>query len=129
MPLIELGEFKSHSGIRLPWKINCDALTDEDIGALAKIISDKVEFNDVYGIPKGGIRLEQALKPYAKNDPVYPMLIVDDVLTTGRSMEDALLNHGHGRDHTVGVVIFARGECPRWVTPIFTERWPFKIRE
>lgn len=128
MPLIELGEFESHSGIRLPWKINCDALGEGDIQAIAKIIADKIEFRDVYGIPRGGIRLEQALKPYARTDLKYPMLIVDDVLTTGKSMEEALERVANSK-HTIGVVIFARGECPRWVVPIFVaDPWTRSIR-
>ena len=44
------------------------------------------------------------------------MLIVDDVLTTGASME-----HERARcsGRTIGVVLFARGPCPEWIHPVF----------
>ena len=41
------------------------------------------------------------------------MLIVDDVFTTGASME-ALHTPGD-----IGAVVFARGLCPSWITPLF----------
>lgn len=44
-------------------------------------------------------------------------VIVDDVLTTGESMEEMRL---HYSSRTIGVVLFARGKCPDWVTPIFS---------
>ncbi|KKL20362.1 hypothetical protein LCGC14_2456230, partial [marine sediment metagenome] len=43
------------------------------------------------------------------------LLIVDDVLTTGASME----KQRAGRTNTIGAVIFARGDCPAWVKPLF----------
>jgi adenine/guanine phosphoribosyltransferase-like PRPP-binding protein len=43
------------------------------------------------------------------------LLIVDDVWTTGGSMEE----HRAGRD-AIGAVLFARGPVADWVTPLFT---------
>lgn len=114
--LIKFGWFVSYSGFQLPWKVDCDALTDEDLNSLARLISWKFAFSDVYGIPNGGTRLMKDLKPYAV-DKDYPVLIVDDVLTTGKSMTQARRFIG---DHSFGVVIFNRGVCPDWVWPIFT---------
>lgn len=114
-PLFENKGFVSHSGISLPFKINCDALLDEDIETLADIISKKFKFSKVYGVPRGGIRLANALEKYLS--PEGPILIVDDVLTTGKSME--IFKEEIGGNGAIGVVIFARGECPKWIKPIF----------
>lgn len=111
--LFQLGNFKSHSGESLPWKIDCDGLTEKDWGCLAQMIFDRVErFSEVEGVPKGGLALASVLHLYR----YVPggLLIVDDVLTTGGSMEQ----HRNGRD-AIGAVVFARGPCPSWVTPLF----------
>lgn len=110
--LITVGKFTAHSGDVLDFKIECDALTDEDFSSLASIIAKRFRFGDVEGIPRGGIRLATALQPYVS---VGPTLIVDDVLTTGHSMENA-----RRAVTDRGVVIFARGPVPDWITPVFT---------
>ena len=92
--LFHFGWFPSHSGVQLPWKFDCDALSDGSIEAIARLIAGKVVFSAVYGIPRGGLRLARALEPHCT--PKYPLLIVD------------------------GVVILARGECPDWVWPILS---------
>ena len=107
-------EFISHSGKKLDFKIECDALTYKDIETLAYIISKRFIFSEVFGVPNGGIRIANALKKYRSED--NPYLIVDDVLTTGKSMED--YRRLIMRD-TIGVVLFSRGKCPSWITPIF----------
>jgi orotate phosphoribosyltransferase len=112
MPLFVYGEFTAHSGERLPWKIDCDALTEDDLWALAQIIADRVgRFGRVEGVPTGGLRLAAFLRRHKASDG--PLLIVDDVLTTGASMEQQRA----GRE-AVGAVIFARGTCPSWVSPL-----------
>jgi orotate phosphoribosyltransferase len=117
MNLFVDGEFTAHSGETLPFKIDCDALTDADFATLAAKISRRmVRFRDVYGIPRGGVRLGLALLRYCTGSPLDPMLIVDDVLTTGRSMEEARKRFG---PNTIGAVIFARGPCPDWIVPLF----------
>lgn len=62
-------------------------------------------------MPRGGLRLAEALKLYVTEGA---LLIVDDVLTTGASMEE----FRNGRE-ALGAVIFARGHCPSWVVPLF----------
>lgn len=115
--LFGLTNFASHSGIPLKWKIDCDALTDEDIETLAFIISEQFKFRSVYGVPTGGTRLAKALEKYCSKEALSSLLI-DDVLTTGKTMEEA--RKSLNATYTHCVVIFARGECPEWVTPIFT---------
>lgn len=49
------------------------------------------------------------------------LLIVDDVLTTGRSMEDARRANSAYRhmDDVIGAVIFARAKPAPWIKPVF----------
>lgn len=114
--LIQFGWFSSHSKFQLPWKLDVDALEDHDISSLAKIIAWKFAFSHVIGIPRGGVRLAEACAKYVESG--FPTLIVDDVLTTGRSM--IKVHDEVGENTTIGVVIFARGPCPNWVWPIFS---------
>ena len=107
--------FTMHSGDIGHWKIECDALTDGDLDTLAYIISRRLKFNKVIGIPRGGIRIAKALEKY-ESDKGF-CLIVDDVLTTGSSMEE--VKKQHSDKDVIGVVIFARGKCPDWIIPLF----------
>lgn len=116
--LLQTGNFVLHSGIKSKFKIDCDALTDEDIETIATIIAEKLEFSHVVGIPNGGLRLAKVLEKYKEN--IGAVLIVDDVLTTGNSMIEQYKKekaNNKGKD-IVGIVMLARGECPFWVTPI-----------
>ena len=116
MTLFELGEFTAHSGQKLPFKIECDALSNDDLRALAALVGKKLTFSEVIGVPRGGIRFASFLKRYTKKEG--PVLIVDDVLTTGTSMEMARQKCESA--DTIGLVIFARGTCPSWVSSLFT---------
>ncbi len=127
MSLFMLGDFVLSSGTRSNFKIDCDALTDEDIEALAAMIRQMVgPFGSVEGVPKGGLRLAAAMEPYVFVTPTFvpsPHLIVDDVLTAGGSMNR--LRDVRGGSCTAtgatikGAVIFARGDCPVWVDALF----------
>ena len=121
MTLFRLGSFRLHSGGASDWKIDMDGLDDEDIAAIAMLGARMVgEFGDVIGIARGGLRLARAMLEYIKLDSPT-ILIVDDVLTTGRSMQVALdspkIPIG---TKVVGLVGFARGPCPPWVKAVFT---------
>ena len=120
--LIKPGKFVSHSGIQLSYKIECDALTDADIECIASIIADKTDFGIVEGIPTGGCRLADALEQYAVFEAPFNTLIVDDVFTTGVSMEAAKTAQPPQvpPDDVVGWVIFARSILPDWINAIFT---------
>ena len=43
-------DFISHAGLPLTWKVECDALSEGDYEALAKIVSEKIKFKDVVGL-------------------------------------------------------------------------------
>jgi orotate phosphoribosyltransferase len=105
------GDFIANSGKKLSFKIECDDLTDSDIECMAFIVGKKFTFREVIGVPTGGLRLAKALEPYVSEKG--NILVVDDVLTTGASMEK------YRTPDSVGVVIFSRGICPEWIYPIF----------
>ncbi len=110
--LFQSGTFTLHSGSQSAWKIDCDSLTNDDLETLAQMAAEILPaFGEVIGVPEGGLRFAEALRRYSR---LGPTLIADDVLTTGGSMERF---HMVGTD--LGVVIFARGKCPDWVTPLF----------
>ena len=114
--------FVSHAGNTLDCKIECDSLTNDDIKTLAYLISKQYTFKMVYGIPRGGVRLALALSMYVNPDSRY-ILIVDDVLSTGKSMEEAkvkMKSHVTFDSDIRGVVIFSRQNYSnRWVTPVW----------
>lgn len=125
MNLFQLGEFVLSSGAKSSWKIDCDALSDGDIECVANLLSGRVgQFTSVVGVPRGGLRLAAAMEKYALHHSlVYSQscLIVNDVLTTGRSMESVKEKVTAAQYYGLikGAVIFFRGECPKWVTPLF----------
>lgn len=115
--LFQTGEFILHSGQKVSWKIECDALTPEDWAGLAAIAIERLPaFGLVVGVPTGGVPFADALRPYVTSGPT---LIADDVLTTGGSMKDHRLSFLDVE--TIGVVAFNRTgvELP-WVTSLFT---------
>ena len=83
--LFQIGDFVSHAGIPLKWKIECDALEGQ-WDSIATMIMDyeKRPFSRVIGIPRGGLPLQWALEPYVTAGD-HPWLVVDDVYTTGTS--------------------------------------------
>lgn len=127
--LFDPAPFVSHSGVRLPFKVDCDGFSDDDIAALAQIAAGgfqrrRIHFGVVHGVPRGGLRLAHAMTPYVT--PASPgVLIVDDVMTTGASMEAARALHG-AHNNGIGLVIVERfhTRClPPWVYSIFTIPW------
>ncbi|RPF76134.1 MAG: hypothetical protein CBE14_002845 [Rickettsiales bacterium TMED254] len=85
--LFQRGEFKSHAGLSLKWKIECDALTFEDWECLALMMIERGgPCRGAYGIPRGGLPLAEVINMnHSTKDPKDPLWIVDDVYTTGKS--------------------------------------------
>lgn len=107
--------WRMHSGDWSTFKVECDALTTHDWETLARIVSERFTFQAVYGIANGGLKLSEPLAAFCEPSGTIPLLIVDDVFTTGGSMRDARKIYGKAP----GVVAFSRGKCPRWVTPVW----------
>ena len=115
MSLFQLGEFKLHSGEVSPFKIECDALTDDDWDTLGYLAAQKApKVRDVVGIPRGGLKFAEAIRRHVTIDPdtIY-RIVVDDVLTTGNSFEP------YKDLRTFGIVAFARAQPAPWIFPIF----------
>lgn len=123
MTLFTAGNFTLHSGEKSDFIIDCDYLTNEDLAALAAVTKKRCPWlwGTTVGIPRGGLRFAEAMKKH--NFPRHPgLLLVDDVFTTGASMEEhrnVMVNAGVEFDKIRGVVIFARNLPPDWVWPIF----------
>ena len=115
-------DFKSHSGLDLSWKIEMDALSDPEWFTIKKMIMELTPpFKEAVGIPQGGIKLGDLLNEHGTGKEEDPICIVDDVLTTGESMEYFLTQYQRNRRPftVIGWVVFARGQCPGWVTSLF----------
>ncbi len=131
MNLFNFAEFVLSSGKKSKVKIDCDALSDKDINTLAEMIRVLVgqPFGSVEGIPQGGLKLAEALREFA-TDGAH--LIVDDVFTTGGSIQRQRQNRASGLPYgqlpledpncqIIGAVIFTRGKLPEsgWVKAIW----------
>jgi len=119
IPLFALGDFTLKGGQASRWKIECDALSAADWEALAVMAAPVVgRFQRVEAVPgTNAEKFAAALRREVEAEVGAPLLIVDDVLTTGGSME----RQRAGRE-AVGVVAFARGPVPSWVVPLFSWR-------
>ena len=106
--LFQIGDFKSHAGLPLKWKIECDAIDHTEWRALATMIMDyqKEPFRKAIGIPRGGVPLQNALNKYASNNPDDPVLVCDDVYTTGTSFREFCTTQD--TIYAIKWVIFAR---------------------
>ena len=114
--------FKSHSGLLLPWKIECEALSDPEWFTISKMIMEySPPFRKAVGIPRGGVKLGDLLNEYATGNEKDPICIVDDVLTTGKSMEYFVSQYRRNRRPlmAIGWVVFARVRTPDWVQALF----------
>jgi len=115
-------DFKSHSGLDLSWKIEMDVLSDSEWFTIKKMIIELTPpFKEAVGIPTGGSKLGDLLNEHGTGKEDDPICIVDDVLTTGESMEYFLTQYQRNRRPftAIGWVVFARGQCPGWVTSLF----------
>ena len=119
--LFQTTDFKSHSGLDLSWKIECDALQDAEWFTISKMIMElSPPFSKAVGIPRGGVKLGDLLNIHGIGKRTDPICIVDDVITTGESMND-FRRTKHWREPTeyIGWVVFARTTPPDWVNVLF----------
>ena len=117
--LFQLGKFTSAAGLILPWKIECDALTQGEWDCIAFVLATKLPaFGFVYGVPRGGVPLALAMEKY-QTVTTERVLIVDDVWTTGKSLN----KYAEACDFRdwVGAVAFARGVYPKHRITAFCE--------
>lgn len=121
MNLFRDEKFISASGQELPFKIDCDALSDEDLDCMAKYAAQSiVSYTSVISVPTGGDRLAAAFEKYKKVSFDFPtILIVDDVWTTGKSMLNMISKYDLFKSSIRGIVLFSRGDHPAWVYSIF----------
>lgn len=111
--LFNTGSFKLHSGDESDWEIDCRALQWGDWLWAAREVATRVQFGSVEGVPTGGLAFARALEPYCT---VGPLLIVDDMMTTGQSMEELRA----GRSPCVGYVLFDRtGLTSDWIKALW----------
>jgi orotate phosphoribosyltransferase len=114
---LQLADVILHSGRRSTFKIECDDLTDDEVAAAcALLVKTLPPFGSVSSVPTGGLRMEEAMLPFATSGPP---LIIDDVWTTGGSVvrhREAV----YGDRETIVAVLFARGAVPLGVTALFT---------
>lgn len=110
--IFQTGSFETPQGV-MPWRISCDQLSTDDWQCLALMLTEMISpFGFVEAASSGGQPFADAL---SKHVSTGPHLIVNDVLVTGRSMEEAR----KGR-RSLGAVVFSTGPVvPGWITPIF----------
>lgn len=127
MNLFQSGSFTLRSGRVSNYKIECDALTSDDwLGIVAMIREERLlpPFCDAVGVPRGGLPFALALKQLGTGNGDHPLLVAEDIVTTGGSMQrfrDTLTPAEIPDGGVIGVVFIARGPCPAWVTPVFQQ--------
>ena len=121
MNLFNTGKFILASGQSNSFKIDCDALTEEDLKAVCLEMVDRLPFfHEAHGVPTGGVALARHFNMHScYRFEGSGILIVDDVWTTGGSVNRFIDEKGFDREDLSCAVIFARGETPDWVYPLF----------
>ena len=107
----------------MSWKVECDYLTKADWKCLSYLAKEKLRRipSRVMGVPTGGERWE-AIFSEEYSAPGSDVLILDDVLTTGSSMEEMrrrLIADGVPENKITGMAAFSRGKCTEWVKRIW----------
>ena len=114
-------DFTSHAGLDLTWKIEMDALSHREWECISHMIRElSPPFREAIGIPRGGNVLGKLLNRHGTGKRTDPICIVDDVLTTGGSMNE-FLQKRQWRYPTkyIGWVVFARNKPPHWCKALF----------
>lgn len=95
-----------------PFKISGNALTDDDLETLAKLVSDNIYYDSVIGISTDGERFAEKLEQYT-NDISFShgglptVLIVDVVVTTDKSFLDVIPTIPYAHSRIICLAIFS----------------------
>ena len=113
--------FISHSGIPMTWKIECDSISLKEWECIAYMIKEVEQqpWRKAIGIPRGGVTLGLCLDEFSTGLESDPILIADDVYTTGKSFKD-FVNENHPNDATIQWCVFARQPTLGRVKALFT---------
>ena len=124
--LFQKVDFKSHSGLDLTWKIEMDALSHGEWECIAQMIMELTPpFKEAIGIPRGGNILGKLMNRHGTGKREDPICIVDDVLTTGGSMNEfKTKRQWRNPSKYIGWVVFSRSQTPHWVNALF--QMPYK---
>ena len=82
-------------------------------------IFQKEPFYEAVGIPRGGVPLADALNEYKSGDPNNPVLIADDVYTTGTSFKQ-FVSDNYSNQKIIQWCVFARTPTQNGVNALFT---------
>ena len=121
MDLFQEYNYVGHAGGNLTWKIECDALTSNEWNVLANLILhyEKRPFRVAVGIPTGATELGNILNQHATGEAHHPVLVVDDVYTTGTSFRE-FKEANYKDEHIIQWVCFARKPTTHDVNALFT---------
>jgi hypothetical protein len=116
-------DFTSHAGLDLTWKIEMDALSHREWECISHMIRElSPPFREAIGIPRGGNVLGKLLNRHGTGKEEDPICIVDDVLTTGMSMDtyrEEMDIERWQKSCALGWVVFARVRPPKWIKALF----------
>ena len=116
-------DFTSHAGLDLTWKIEMDALSHREWECISHMIRElSPPFREAIGIPRGGNVLGKLLNRHGPGKEEDPICIVDDVLTTGMSMDtyrEEMDIERWQKSCALGWVVFARVRPPKWIKALF----------
>ena len=116
-------DFTSHAGLDLTRKIEMDALSHREWECITQMIMEiSPPFREAIGIPRGGNVLGKLLNRHGTGKEEDPICIVDDVLTTGMSMNtyrEEMDIERWQKSCALGWVVFARVRPPKWIKALF----------
>lgn len=128
MPLFQSGDFLLHSGQHSAWKLECEAITLDEMKVIAKLLAERLPaFSRTVSVSEDSNNpatiLRGCLAQYAE-ETNKTLIVVDDVFTTGSTMSSARRklqeSYVYSQYNIMGAVIFAREPIFDWIIPLFT---------